>query len=207
MTRMRLAICVSIAFGVTLAACSSSPAALRTKTSAARSTASIPSTTIVTYGTPSSFPATTVPVTTVPPTTFPPTTTTSPAEALTAWIALTDPDTELVETDTQNIETDSSDEDIDGLGTDCADLHADVGTLQRGTPAPVASVNEPYQAYLSDLAASASACTAGVDDFKNGDLTESTSELGNSDAEVSAASNELGQENRAIEVVCPTCST
>ena len=124
-----------------------------------------------------------------PAATTPPTTS---ASSLSDWYAGVETDFDAVRTDLTNIGAAVKAYDLPSMSSACTTLTDDVQTLQADPPAPVASVNTPLQAALTDYARAGEECTESV-------AETDVSVLNASAADITTGNSEMAQATGAMQ--------
>ena len=121
------------------------------------------------------------------------------AIALVAWYLIVGNDYTTVGSDLTAIVQASGAGTATAVGTACGQLTTDVQSLQGDPPAPVATVNTPFQAGLTEYATAGSLCQSGVADDTatliaqaTADITSGNSDFAQTTAEVKVIKNKLG---------------
>jgi len=118
----------------------------------------------------------------------------SSGSPLAAWWPKVEPDFNAVEADLTAAGNDGTAGNAAALSSDCDKLTADIDTLQSDPPAPIAAVNTPMQAALSDFAKAGEECSTGIS-------TGDTSLINQGDGDITAGDSELAQATGQIKAI------
>jgi len=116
----------------------------------------------------------------------------SGANALASWWAKVETSYHAVEADLAAADRDAAVHNTTALSSDCRRLTVDTDKLQGDPPAPVASVNTPYHAALTDFAGASDECTAGI-------ATHSPSLMAQAEGVIADGSTQLARATEQVD--------